>query len=426
MATVRELIAELGFKVDDKQAKSFKKTIDGIQTAFNTFAVGAFLKQAGSVDNAFERTRRNIELLAGDKGLGLLEDAMGKRVISSSKEMAEAVRNSLETLTDPKFTKATIGLSEKLAVALGKSADEIQQTFDAAASTQSLDPLRKLGLATQQQVEAFQRLNVNYTTATAKQMILNKIVGKSALIQKLYNQALERSDTQTNIMLKNFSDIGKMIGKFINPIMAKLLIIFNKILEFFINNKIGQFILKVGALAGIFTVIVGSVVSLIAAIKVLSILLSPLFIKIALITAAIVLIGLAIEDLWLTFSDPAADTFFRSLLDPLIKAQGMVDTLIETFKLLFKATPLGLLVGGIGKLSDMTGIGMEEIFPKPVGRPGAISGLQNDNRKLEINVTAGAGANGQEIATAIKENIASDFYTAQFNMIPDAVQGGGK
>jgi hypothetical protein len=445
MATVRELIAKLGFEIDDTQAKQFQKTLGDVKTALNTFAIGKALSSASKLEMSFDQMRRSIEVLAGPRGIGLLEDALGNRVVSSVHEMTNAVKSSLETLSDATFTKKTIAEAEKLAAITGKTVEEVQGIFDAAASGQTIAPLQQLGLATQSEVEALQRMNIQFTTATIKQELLNRLQQTAARRQEQYNRATERADVQLRILRGNLLKLGIMIGKFLNPIIAKAAEFLNMFVEFLTNSKIGQFIAKVLALAGVMTMIIGVVLTLKMAFSALSFLMSPVLLKVGLIALAVVALGLAVEDLWLTFKDPNADTFFNSRWFKGIREDFA--EMGESFDLLNGI--IGDFLGGIGhdlfvwldeigeaiskfrlgdvidsvkeSISDITLKGVGEGALELIGGTGGIESPVNtrstssatitDNRKVEVVINS-TGENAQKIGTEVKNAVTSPDFVS--------------
>jgi len=419
---IRELIAKLGFKVDDKQAKKFEKTIKGLQVALASFAVGKFDAAMSQMDDAMENTRRQIALVAGDKGVGLLEDALGSRVVSSANEMATAISNSLTSLTDPKFTRDTIQFSEKLATALGKSVVDIQGAFDQAALSKSFEPLKALGLVTQNQIEIMQRAGIEYSTANMKMAISNSLMKKGTSINKLYNDSLHKSSAEKRKFWKNLNDIGMLIGKTINPIIAKLASALSSVMEFFLNNKIGQFIIKVGALGSLFAVLVGAVASVVAVFSAIGAVLGAAFIVILKISAAVAAVVLIFEDLWKTFEDPTADTWFRDMINMAKELGDWIAGIGESFKNMFNFEAPDWWKNSLGKLKVFEGTG-------------AITQLQNQgngsqqtniDRKAEINIvvngTPEVGQVQSETVAALKE---MDF-TASAAQIPAPIRHGGR
>jgi hypothetical protein len=334
MATIRELVAKLGFEVDTSGAEKFQNTLKGVRTGLNTLLLGKGLNAASQLEDVFLGAQRKIEFLSGDKGLGALADALNMvSSTASDVDIASAMQAGIEATTDPQFTKQMVEFGGLMADAFGGSLQENTATLIQGAMAGNFASLVSSGLFTQQEAEFLGGTNIN--TIQGKLTIINKLEEKRAKLIEQRGKALKTQGTQSARLVKNMEDFGRKIGSFLNPIIAFALDKVNDLIEIFIGSPMAMAIAKVIAFAGAMTVVAGVITTMIAAGKVLLLVFSPLLIKIALISAAIVAVGLLIEDAFFSGKD--------------FKDSYLGKGLIWIFDNL---TPIGAILNGLGTSLD--------------------------------------------------------------------------
>lgn len=346
MATVRELVAKFGFDIDIKPVKEFNSEFNKLKKGLKTFVLYKTLKGFVQIGKEFDQIRRNMGLFGNE--LEALQIVQGlDRIVSSTDDASRAVRNSLEELGDIEFTRRIIQDAEDFAAITGESIDDIMGMLSQAAAGGSLEPLQRLGLTNQQEIEALQRMNIEMRTATIKQIILNRLSATREQRQKKLLKATKDLDIQQSRFGKIIEDFGLIIAKFINPILSAMLEIFNDFAEFMLTSPIAQFVGKILALAGGLKVLLSVGRLLFPVFRILASAISGLFSIFSAAAAAIGFLVVWIHDLWAAFSDPTAAWFFSADSNKYFKS--WVDDLKElgeTFE---------WISGKVGDFFDMLG-----------------------------------------------------------------------
>jgi hypothetical protein len=388
MATVRELIAKLGFEVDTSGADEFQKKINGLKQGLGTLFTAKILKGATNLEDSFRQAHRQIENISGAKGLEVLDYALknlGGTV--SELDIAEGIRSGLEQTTDPEFIKRLSGFAVLAADAFGGTFQENMDDLVSGALSGDFGAAVKKGLISAQEAEFLKGAQIN--TVQGKLTYINFLEKKRLLWMKLQAEAMEDSTKQADRFSRNMENLGKMIGGFLSPIFAGFLDIVNDIFEFFIGSKMGQALAK-------FTAFAGLVVTVTKPIQFIGAILSKMGISIGGMIG-----GLArIASLWgVIFT--AANEFYRlltgaSLLKPFEIILESIPQVIAAFEKMgsFFGGKIGEKFGGliesIGNIDFGAILGGEAQAQPSLAMAGA-GGQTVDNRKIEINQTVNGG-----------------------------------
>ena len=393
MATVRELVAKFGFDIDTKPLDEFNESFDKTKKSIRAFTVFKITKAASSIASEFQVAARQIALMGGElEALNIV--ARLNRIVTSSKDALVSIRNAIEATTDPKFVGKIAQDVEMLAAITGKSFNEIMSSLTEFVNGSDEAGIQ-LGIITRQEVEARQRAGLEFTRATRQQQALNRLSASRVRNAKLLTGAEKNLDVQLSRTGKIFSDIGKRIGDVVNPVFTELLIKFNDILEFIVDNPftraLGGVILFTMGLKGLLS----AVTLLMPVLKFIGSIVLGFF---NIFTAAAFAIGFLtvfIHDLWAAmsgeepwfFSTEKSANFRKWVRD--IKLMGEALDTFNGIVVDFVKSGGKFIVDIIGDFSSMVSGGMRSLVNDPIRQPAAESKTAN----ITINAdTAEAGA----------------------------------
>ncbi|MBT4266623.1 MAG: hypothetical protein HOD85_20685 [Deltaproteobacteria bacterium] len=354
MAVLRELVAKLGFKVDDRGAKDFTKTLDGLKQTINTLAVAKLNQWAVTLEQTFEKTNRQLELIAKSDGFRRIENAVkGNRAgIFDQTQLRQAGVEFQKITNDADLFGKTLKATKEYATIVSQTPAELSRGFAEFVASGATGQMQELGLVTQQQLERLRLSGREYgkwTTHARKVELMNILTANAGRRQELYAKSLKDSDVQFSMLMGNFRKFGKSIGSFLNPVLAKTLGFINDLFTRFQNSPLAKTAAKFAAIAGGVTLVASAMV---AATKVIMMFLSPVFIKIALWTVALTALFLIFEDIYKYITDPTADTWIGSQLKKFPGLKKGLDEFIQQYRDIWRITREGGWSDGIE--SDFT------------------------------------------------------------------------
>jgi hypothetical protein len=397
MATVRELIAKLGFEVDTSGADEFQKKINGLKQGLGTLFTAKVLKGATNLEDSFLESQRKIKFLAGAQGLGLLDEALKTTSKTASQiDIAEAIRAGLERTTDPEFVKRMAEFGGLYADAFGGTMQDRTRELLEGAFSGDFGGLVAAGLFTQQEAEFLKGANIN--TVQGKLTLIAKLEEKRADLLKAQAEALKTADVQTSRLARNVQNFGRMIGSFLSPIIGGLLDVVNDVFEFFLGSPMAKALAKIVAFGG-------AIFSVVSSLK----LIGFIFKKIGFgISSAIGLVARFAG--WFVTLGLLANDFFKFLTG---------ENLLKPFQVILDAIPqviaafekMGAFFGGkigekfSGLIESIGNIDFGAIFGVEAQAQPALAmagggGQTIDNRKAEISIVTQNG-NPEEIKAAV-------------------------
>ncbi len=414
MAALRELVAKLGFRVDDKGAKEFTKTLDGLKQTINTIAIAKLNQWATGLEQAFDKTNRQLELIAKSDGFKRIEQATKKNKdgIFDQTELRKAGVEFQKITNDADLFSKTLKASKEYATIVSETPQAISQGFAEFVASGATGKMQELGLVTQQQLEKLKYSGREYgkwTTHARKVELMNILTANSARRQNLYAKSLKDSDVQFSMLMGNFRKFGRSIGSFLAPALARVLGHVNTLFTAFQNSPLAQtaakFIAITAAVAG-----VGAAILTVA--KVAMLFLSPLVLKIVLLSALATAAFLIIEDIYTYFTDPNADTWIGAVIkefDGLIeKVKTLKDNLLNIWEDSSINKALKWFAGGEGEGGIFRRM-IDSGDINPNGLMSNIGGKNNNgsgkvNSEIVVNV-GGSNASPAEISNAVKTGV---------------------
>jgi len=470
---VEELVAKLGLEFDDTELKKFEEKMAGLGStvksfsfalagaAGSIFAIAKFTSNAG--DEALKMSQRlgvNIEALQelgyaaklADIEHGELAQSIGllnknvTEAMSGNSELAGAFKKvgisvaqfrgkapdaiSLIGQMSDHFKTMPDG-AEKSALAMkvfGKSGAKMIPLLNeggAGLAKMGLEA-RRMGLVfDKESVEAMERFNDQITRVKSAVTGIAYSVGKRLvpIIEKLTNKFLAWLDANRSSVIQRTEFFFKALAVFVENAW-NMLDGLTKSAMGFIDvmggiEKVTKMVIGFASAwyAAKMLIGIGRVIQAIKALRfaMITAQLAALAVPLA-IGAAFVALGLIIEDLYLTLTDPNADTFFRDLINMAPKALDFIKGLFGDFanwimskvasigpmlgNLLMaglKASPLGMLFymagGGSGDMSGLSSVGgMLGMTPATAPSAGTtMNSMSNGgaNVNAPINITVG-------------------------------------
>lgn len=440
MATVRELIAKLGFEFDEKTFDRFNKAVGSVGNTMRGLAGAAIVKETTQLAMGFDQVRRSIELLSGAKGLDTLEYALKNRVVSSANDAAVAIRDALAVTDDPAFVQNIFKTSEQLSAVTGKSIGEVMGIISQAA-TGSFESLNQLGLFGRKITEVLQGLKLEgLTDAQRKQLLLQEVLKESAKINQLYRDSLKDADVEVRNSISKTKDLGEAIGRDLLPKVKEATGYFNELLKVIKESDIAKEIIAWGAfgsaVAGGVALIaktfgalgIGSLVGVIIdalavlATAVLAVLGVEGVIAVGIIALIAAMFGYG--DQMKSIFKPVIDWFYNQFFKPMREGFSLISEDIESTASKWKkratdffwdqggteqaAAPAANRGGFFDGVKEMLGIGGPlQIDQKAFRMPSSIQSTYNDNKNATITINAAPGQSPTELASAMQNSLTS-------------------
>lgn len=383
METLEEFGVFVKWINDHTSEKELTDTISKIEDSLVKLGLVAITGYAVHIWNDLKKAELNIDLFLGSGAANNFRAWFEEeRKLNPSINIEDFV-NGAALMTKSydqfgvNFVKKNAQLIQGIALNSKKSAQEVISSMASFGDSGDLSILREAGILTAQQMDRLKKFDsAHFASKTSQEKLawLNIKLGENEKqILEAKARALKTLVGQMEIFSSNSRSLADIFYQMLEPVLMRVFKVFNWFLDLLTNNPIGKFVTQTAILTlGIF----GLASAFVGATAMVSLFGSAIWVTLAALApiagmiVLIALLGLAVEDLYRYFKNPANDTFigpiiekvkeFNKWLDEISANSDFLKALILGFKYLLIAANLPLVT--IYKLTEVLANGEASAF----------------------------------------------------------------